>query len=111
MAAKRKKKPTFNVLNAGFKVRVKSRWRKPRGTDNKKRVRYKSMGAHPRIGYKNAPGIRCMHPSGKMEALVHNETELRAQKGVAIRFAKAVGKRKREHLAKVAAELKLDVLN
>ena len=35
---KKKNKPTFNVLNYGVKVRVKSRWRKPRGTHNKKRM-------------------------------------------------------------------------
>ncbi|MFN7088501.1 MAG: eL32 family ribosomal protein [Candidatus Paceibacteria bacterium] len=79
---KKKSKPKFNVLNAGFKKRVKDRWRKPRGIDNKKRVRFAWAGASPRIGYKNASEIRGMHPSGKFEVLVHNVAELKAVQGL-----------------------------
>ncbi len=107
----KKSKPKFNVLNAGFKKRVKHRWRKPRGIDNKKRIRLAWAGANPRIGYKNAAEVRGMHPSGLMEVLVHNAMELKAAAGKAARIASGVGKKKRDELRKLAAEMKIPLLN
>ncbi len=107
----KKSKPTFNVLNAGFKVRVKARWRKPRGTDNKKRIRCAFAGASPRIGYKNDAKVRCMHPSGIFEVLVHNMDELKAAVGKAARISRSVGSKKREEMKKLATELKIKLLN
>ena len=107
----KKSKPKFNVLNAGFKKRVKHRWRKPRGIDNKKRIRLAWAGASPRIGYKNAVEVRGMHPSGLFEVLVHNAKELKAAAGKAARIASGVGKKKRDEIKKAAAELKIPVLN
>lgn len=125
--AQKKSKPAFNVPNAGFKKRVKHRWRKPRGIDSKKRVRFAYAGACPRVGYKNAPEVRGMHPSGKFEVLVHNVAELKAISGsaspvskpgtgngkqqFAARIASGVGKRKRAELEKLAAEMKIPLLN
>lgn len=113
--AKKKSKPAFTPLNAGFKKRVKYRWRRPRGTDNKKRVRFASAGASPRIGYKNPASLRFSHPSGTFEVLVHNVSELKgaasANDGKAVRLASGIGKRKREAMRKLAGELKLIVLN
>lgn len=111
MAVAKKSKPTFNVLNSGFKKRVKFRWRRPRGTDNKKRIRCDFAGATPRIGYKNSAKVRGMHPTGLMESLVHNAAELKAAVGKAARIASGVGERKRAELAKIAAELKIPLLN
>lgn len=111
MVPTKKSKPKFNVLNSGFKKRVKPRWRRPRGIDNKKRIRASFAGAHPRIGYKNAPEVRGMHPCGKFEVLVHNAAELRLAAGKAARFATGVGKKKRLDLRKLAAELKVKLLN
>ncbi len=110
----KKSKPKFNVPNAGFKKRVKERWRKPRGTDSKKRVRFAFAGASPRIGYKNASEIRGMHPSGVFEVLVHNANELRAlsaKEKLAARLAAGIGKRKKEEMRKIAAEMKITLLN
>lgn len=107
----KKSKPKFNVLNAGFKKRVKCRWRKPRGIDNKKRIRSAFAGAVPRVGYKNAAQVRGMHPSGFFEVLVHNISELKAAAGKAVRIASGVGKRKRDEMRKVAAEMKITLLN
>ncbi len=109
----RKRKPKFNVPNLGFFKSVKSRWRKPRGTHNKKRMKFKFMGALPRIGYKNMPKARGLHSSGKPEVLVSNMAELDALKEaeVVVRLASALGSKKRRVLEDRAKALKLEVLN
>ena len=53
MVLDKKNKPKFNVPNLGFFKSVKARWRKPRGTHNKKRMKFQWAGALPKIGYKN----------------------------------------------------------
>ena len=112
--AEKKSHPNFNVLNAGGKrgrTNVKKRWRKPRGIDNKKRIRKASHGACPRVGYKNPAALRGKHPTGLEEVLVHNLAELEAAAGKLVRIAGSVGKRKRAELEKKAAELKLKIAN
>jgi large subunit ribosomal protein L32e len=109
----RKKKPAFNVPNLGFFKSVKARWRKPRGTANKKRMKYKFMGALPKIGYRNNKEIRGLHSSGMPEVLVNNLGELEAQKdrAVVVRLGSTVGARKRKLLAEKAKSMKLVILN
>ena len=109
----RKKKPKFNVPNYGFMKSVKSRWRKPRGTHNKKRMKKRFMGASPKIGYKNPKKDRGLHSSGAREVLVRNMSELEALKGafVAVRMASALGARKKKLMEEKAKALNLVVLN
>ncbi|MEW6528288.1 MAG: eL32 family ribosomal protein [Candidatus Micrarchaeota archaeon] len=111
--ARKKSKPKFNVLNAGFKKRVKPRWRKPRGIDNKKRIRCSFAGASPRIGYKNRSEVRGIHPCGLFEVLIHNADELKNKVSAnnVARIAKGVGKKKRNELKKMADKMKIRVLN
>ncbi|MEW6722487.1 MAG: eL32 family ribosomal protein [Candidatus Micrarchaeota archaeon] len=111
--ARKKKKPRFNVPNLGFFGSVKPRWRKPRGTHNKKRMKAKWAGASPRVGYRNQPAARGLHPSGHREALVANPAELEALKGqkVVVRIASAVGKKKRKAMAEIAKAMKLVIVN
>ncbi len=110
---KKKKKPHFKVPNLGVKKRVKDRWRRPRGIDNKKRIGKKSAGPSPNIGYKNPDSIRHMHPCGKKELLVENLNQIEEAKGqdVVLRIAKKVGKRKRALLLEKAKEFGLKVVN
>jgi len=113
MTVTKKYKPKkFKVMNLGFMKSVKDRWRRPRGIDNKKRIRKRSAGPMPRIGYKNAEAVRFLHPSGMKEVLVHNMNELvAAGKGVLIRIAGGVGGKKRAELEKKAKELNMTVIN
>lgn len=109
----KKRKPKFNVPNLGFFKGVKSRWRKPRGTHNKKRMKFRFMGALPKIGYKNTLKARGLHPGGKPEVLVSNLAELDALKEaeVVVRLAAALGNKKRRVLEDRAKALKLVILN
>ena len=110
---KKKTHPTFSVQNFGRtkRKRVKERWRRPRGLDNKKRRKVRQMGALPNVGYKNPPCLRGIHPCGKREVLVCNITALEGLKDVAVRIGSSVSKRKKETMRKKAKEMKLKVLN
>jgi large subunit ribosomal protein L32e len=107
----KKNKPKFNVLNDGHRKRVPSRWRKPRGTHNKKRMGMEWTGASPSIGYRNPPDVRGLHPDGNMEVLVNNVAELESLQNVSVRIASSVGIRKRKSIEEKAKSLKLRVLN
>jgi large subunit ribosomal protein L32e len=111
MAIKGKKAhPTFNVPNFGARSRkrVKARWRKQRGIDNKKRIKKDFMGAEPTIGYRNPEGLRGVRASGKRIMLIHNADELKRLMGSAnagdfeVTIASAVSKRKKAEITALA---------
>ena len=108
-----KKKPRFNVMNYGFMKSVKKRWRRPRGVDNKKRIKKAFAGAIPKIGYRNPVAVRGVHPRGKREMVVNNVSELDVskQKDLLVRIAGQVGTKKRNQIIEKAKSLGLSVLN
>ena len=111
----KKRHPNFNVPNFGFKVRVKRRWRKQRGIDNKKRIKKSFMGAEPTIGYRNPEQIRGVRINGRKIILVNNikELEAMADKGedFDITIAKPVSARKRIAISELAQKKGLHVTN
>jgi large subunit ribosomal protein L32e len=111
---KKKKKPKFSPLNLGHKKKVKPRWRKPRGTANKKRRKYEFAGAMPNAGYRNRKETRGLRKDGKREILVRNLKDmemLKEKKNVVAKLAAALGARKRSTIAKKAKEYGIEVLN
>ncbi|MCL4380885.1 MAG: eL32 family ribosomal protein [Candidatus Marsarchaeota archaeon] len=80
---KKRDHPTFNVPNYGTKKRkrVKPRWRKQRGIDNKKRVKKNFMGAEPVIGYGNRKEVKGLRANGRKPVLVSSMPELRQRIG------------------------------
>ncbi|MGC8652157.1 MAG: eL32 family ribosomal protein [Candidatus Micrarchaeia archaeon] len=109
--------PKFNVPNYGAKhrKRVKERWRKQRGIDNKKRVDKKFMGASPSIGYRNPERLRGTRQDGMRTVLVSNMNELRSaiEEGanVSVILASSLSTRKKAELSKLAFENEIHVIN
>lgn len=113
MKLKKKDKPRFRRKNYGrtTRKRIKTAWRRPRGSDNKQALKLKEHGKLPSIGWRNAKALRGLHPLGAFEVLVHNPEQLAQAKGRLVRIAGGVGKRKRILIVKKAEEMKLTVLN
>lgn len=107
------RKPKFRRHESWRYKRLKENWRKPRGLDNKMRLKVKGWPKSVNIGYGGPRISRGLHPSGYKEVLVHTPDEV-AQvnpKTQAIRMAHAVGTRKRIQISLLAREKGIHVLN
>lgn len=112
----KKSHPVFKVpnLNAPNRKRVKDRWRKQRGIDNKLREKRSGYGATPGIGYRNSESVRNRRADGKLEILVRNEKDLITAIGKTdhvARFAANLSKRKRSALLSIASKNNIIVVN
>lgn len=112
MVSKRKH-PKFLRPNYGrsSRSRIRLAWRRPRGIDNKKRLKIAYMGASPSIGYRQPSAVRHLHPTGMPEVLIASPADLTPLKAVAVRIASGVGRAKREAIIRLAESMKLPVLN
>ncbi|MBI4399386.1 50S ribosomal protein L32e [Candidatus Micrarchaeota archaeon] len=110
---KKRSHPTFSRANFKRKdrKRVKDNWRKPRGIDNKKRLKIKYMGREPNIGWRNSKETRYLHPSGLKEVLIYNSKDLNKHKGKCLRIAHSVGMKKKTEIVQKATELGIKVVN
>ncbi len=113
----KRKKPRFiNLARYSHLGSVKS-WRKPRGIDNKQRLKLKSRPKHPTIGYKNPDKIRGLHPSGRHPVVVHNVKELEkyvqmyGADNIIVYIGGTVGRRKRENIEEMARALNVALAN
>ncbi|RDD52919.1 MAG: 50S ribosomal protein L32e [Candidatus Korarchaeota archaeon NZ13-K] len=111
----RKKKPRFLNLALHLKLGAVKSWRRPRGIDNKQRLKLKSRPKQPSIGYRNPEEVRGLHPSGRRPVIVRNLRELRelAERGkdVIVYIAHTVGERKRSLMREEASKLGLKLAN
>ncbi len=105
--------PKFLRPNYGrsSRSRIKLAWRRPRGIDNKKRMKIKYMGKSPSIGYGQPSEIKYNHPLGLPELLVQTPSQLAGIKDMVVRIAGGVGRKKREDIIKLAESMKLKVVN
>jgi len=109
----KKKKPKFARQESWRYKRLKEKWRRPRGLDNKMRRKIKGWPPTVSVGYRGPKVARGLHPSGYKEVLVYNAEGLEKidQKTQAIRIAHTVGKRKRAKIITEARKRKITILN
>lgn len=111
--AVKKKKPKFVRQESWRYKRLKENWRRPKGIDNKMRMKIKGWPQTVNTGYRGPKAARGLHPSGYEEVMVHNVEELKKvdPKTQAIRIAHTVGKKKRASILTEARKKKIKVLN
>lgn len=107
------RKPKFRRHESWRYKRLKENWRKPRGLDNKMRLKAKGWPTSVNVGYGGPKIARALHPSGYQEVLVHAPDDIASvdPKAQAIRIAHSVGMRKRIQIASLARERGIHVLN
>ncbi len=89
------------------------RWVKPKGRDNKIRLRIKGYPPMVEVGYRSPSDIRGLHPSGLEPVVIANPRDLEGldPKRHIIYIASGVGSRKRGELLKIAVEKGFKVAN
>lgn len=108
-----RKRPKFVKQESWRYVRVSPSWRKPRGIDNKMRVKLKGYPKLPSIGYRNPKLVRGLHPSGYEEVIVYSPKDLEKinPENQVARIAHAVGFRKKLGIIEKAKDLDIKILN
>jgi len=109
----KKKKPDFVRQESWRYDRLKENWRRPKGIDNKMRMKIKGWPPTVNVGYRGPKAARGIHPSGYEEVLVYNVEDLKKvdPKTQAIRIAHTVSKKKRMQIIREARRRKITILN
>lgn len=109
-----KRRPEFIRMNSWQLDRLDDAWRSPRRSlDNKIRLERKGFPPRVKVGYRGPRAVRGLHPSGMVEVLVSNPSQLEAldPKIHVVRIASSVGAKKRGEIVRRAEELGLRVVN
>jgi large subunit ribosomal protein L32e len=107
------KKPSFVRQESWKYFRLKENWRRPKGLDNKVRMRIKGWPPRVSAGYGGPKAARGLHPSGYEEVMIYNAEDLKRidSKTQAARIAHTIGKRQRVKIITEARKKRITVLN
>ncbi len=107
------KRPKFLRTETWKHISFKNdpKWRKPRGKDNK--MRMKRSGKQPlvSVGYRGPKEVRGRHASGLEEVMISNPGQVDGLENVIIRINAAVGNKKKIEIVKKAAKSNLKIAN
>jgi len=110
---KKAKKPDF-IRQEGYRhVRLKDKWRRPRGRHSKLRKGEKARGKKPSTGYSSPKAVKGLTANGLTRVYVSNKEELANvdPKTSLVIIRAGVGKKKRLEIAVEAEKLKVNVQN
>lgn len=87
------------------------KWRKPRGKDNK--MRMKRSGKQPlvSVGYRGPKEVRGTHASGLKEIMVSTPAQVNGLENVIVRIDATVGNKKKIEIVKKAVNSNLKIAN
>jgi len=107
------KRPHFRRFEEWRFVRIKDRWRRPKGIDNKMRQKRKGWPKSVKVGYGSPRAVRNLHPSGKEEIAVYNVGDLTIvdPETQVARIGGSVGRKKRTSILREANILGIRILN
>ena len=110
---RKQKKPEFVRQDAHKKPRLRWKWRKPKGSDSKMRLKLKGYRRSVRPGYGSPKAVKGLTTEGLHQVLISDLNALniidKSKQGIIIR--KNVGVRKKVDIIKKAEELGLRILN
>ena len=112
VSSRKKKKPRFIRRDYAKRKNLGKKWRRPKGIDNKLRLKIKGHGKKVSQGYRSTKKTRGLNKSGLREVLINSSTALSNLKENQIPvISKTVGLKKRIEIVKKAKELNLSIQN
>lgn len=109
----KKRKPTFARKDSNKKKRIEDDvWRRPRGVDNKQRLKRKGHKKNPSSGYRSPVAVRGLHKSGLVPVVVTTPTMLaKLTKEHGIIIASTLGGKKRRQVIEFAKKQGFTIVN
>lgn len=87
------------------------KWRRPRGKDNKMRLKRSGKQPMVSVGYRGPKEVRGAHASGLKEVMVATPGQLEGLENVIIRINRTVGNKKKIDIVKMAVKSNLKIAN